>query len=191
MRTRRFDLSPLGILGSFVAALVVATPFIIAESVSSDGAARVSLAKDQSGDTGVQRLTELEDVVAHEDHAIDILNGQPDKKRLKPVLDQVTQARDEVEREIDELNQGKTRQDVRAQHQRDVEQKREGKGQPSKDNTLQTVMLYVQHDQQILERQQPDKATHRGTALRHLRQAQKELQKIMDTASGARQSSGK
>ena len=185
MLTYRPQLSMLCLAGGF--AVLFGAAAASADPIPTGGPKPIWLAdKNQSTDTGAQRLNELEDVLAHEDHSVDILNNQPNPNAFKGVLNQVTQARDEVQREIDELNQGKTRQDIRTQHQRDTEQKREEKAQrKSSQDGPQTVMLYIQHDQQTLERQQPDKAGHRGNALKHLRQAQKDLQRYLDKAPKA------
>ena len=127
------------------------------------------------------RVTTLNKIVSHLDHCISILSVErPDAQgHRKAALDNVTSARDLMVREIDELEGRKSgNQDVKQNHEGD----KEGKKAQPKDyaSGLQTVVEYLQHDQDALSKEQGDKAGDRGKALKHMKTAEEHVVKELE-----------
>lgn len=140
----------------------------------------------QARDSGQLKVADLQGIIRHLDHSIDILNSEPaDRKYRKQALQTITNARDEVQRDLDAIEHRKTgQQDVNRERQRDRTARKEAP-KPYAEG-LQTVLTYLQHDEEVLSRTNPDNSGHRGKALDLLRKAQKEVQQEQQEYTAAR-----
>jgi hypothetical protein len=128
-----------------------------------------------------QRLDELHEILAHQDHSIDLLNAaRPDPKgNRKLAVEQLTKARDAVQRIIAELENRGTERAVDRDHARDERIKHEEKP-ATYYGGLMRVNEYIKNDTIVLTRHPADPNHHRGNALKALDEARVALHAEME-----------
>ena len=128
-----------------------------------------------------KRISELHEIISHEDHSIDILNaekGEPREHR-KVLVEHLQHVRDAAQRILDELEHRGTERDVREDHKRDEDVKHQERP-ATYFGGLVKVQEYIKNDRIILERHPADPNHHRGNAIEALDKAGKELHVEME-----------
>jgi hypothetical protein len=128
-----------------------------------------------------KRLEELHAMISHEDHSIDILNSeQPDPRGNRHrAIEEITHARDAMQRIVDEMEHRGPERDVDRDHRRDEERKHEDKP-PTYYGGLIVVHEYLKNDTITLTRHPADPNHHRGNALEAMEKAHKFLEAEME-----------
>ena len=170
--------------GGFLGSIVLGAGIASAQYVTPVPPAQPPRPHQRAADKRPVDVNELRNIVIHMDHSIEILSTEePDRKGLrKEVLSQIKRARDEVQREVDEMEKKNPHKDVQEQHQHDkaVEPGQKKAVGDQYYPGLVRVQEYLRNDEQTLSREPEDKNNHRKTVLKILRNAQKNIQKEMD-----------
>lgn len=178
-------LNRYGLAGGFLGAALVGAAAASAAPALPLVQPQARQLADQPVKNKQDKLTELQRIMPHLEHSIDILSqeGADAKHHREHAIAQVKTARDEIQREIDELEKKKAAGDIKQEHQRDKMAK---KAAPkSYYDGLVTVYEYLQNSQQTLSRETGDRAGHRKKALDAMQKAQKEVQAEMDEYAAA------
>lgn len=178
-------LNRYGLAGGFLGAALVGVPLAVAAPALPIVQPHARPLADQPVKSNTDKLTELQRILPHLEHSIDILSQEnaDAKHHRERAIAQVKTARDEIQREIDELEKKKAAGDVKREHERDRTAK---KAAPkSYYDGLVTVYEYLQNSQQTLSRETGDRAGHRKKAMDAMQKAQKEVQAEMDEYAAA------
>jgi len=174
-----------GLAGGFLGAALAGGSIAVASTVLPVVQPPVRPLADQPVKNNADKVSELQRILPHLDHSIDILSmeGEDAKHHREHALKQVRTARDEIQREIDELEHRKPGEDVKQQHERD---KNVRKSAPkSYYDGLVTVDEYLHNSQLTLSRETGDRQSHRKKAMDAMQKAQKEVQAEMDEYAAA------
>ena len=151
----------------------------IARQAQPAAAAQPGAAPAQPGAAGNGELQDLQKIIPHEDHSIDILTNQPaNSPNRQELLTAIVRARDASQGLISAVGGGNQQKDVAAEHARDASQHRERAYGYLEG--LQTIQEYLKNDHIILSRQPDDSAHLRATAMQSLEQAQTAVQQAID-----------
>ena len=175
-----------GMAGAFGAALA-GGPLLLAGTPALPGGIPSVQRMAESQKEKDAKIGEIYRIIPHLDHSIDILSKEaPDPKhRRSAALKEVRNARDELQREVDEYEHANAGRDIKKQHERDKES--EKKGAPKTDyEGLQIVAEYLRNSRLTLERQSGDPHHHRGNALAAMKRAEKNIQTEMDEYPASR-----
>lgn len=126
-----------------------------------------------------ERLDQLQRIIDHEDHSIDILSGEePDRHGYRrQARENAVKARDAVQRLMDDLQHHDSERDVEAAHRRD----REFKGErPEYYAGLLKVREYFDHDHDTLSKHPQDREHRRHNAMQFIEDGRAAVQREID-----------